>query len=103
IQQTAANPFMIALGDEKTGSNRVSLGGGINSIGGTLGPLLIALALFGSSSFSEEEIPDLDLSKVILLYVFVGLLFLSVAALFFFSKNLPNHEMDGQKENTGEM
>lgn len=103
IQQTAANPFMIALGDEKTGSNRVSLGGGINSIGGTLGPLLIALALFGSASFSEDEIPDLDLSKVILLYVFVGLLFLSVAALFFFSKKLPNHEMDGQKENTGEM
>lgn len=103
IQQTAANPFMIALGDEKTGSNRVSLGGGINSIGGTLGPLLVGLALFGSTSFSTAEIPNLNLSKVILLYVFVGLLFLSVAALFFLSKKLPNDEMDGQREDASEL
>lgn len=103
IQQTAANPFMIALGDEKTGANRVSLGGGINSIGGTLGPLLVAMALFGSTSFSTSDIPNLDLSKVILLYVFVGLLFLSVAALFYFSKNLPAHEMDGQREDASEL
>ncbi len=103
IQQTAANPFMIALGDEKTGSNRVSLGGGINSIGGTLGPLLVGLALFGSTSFSTEEIPNLNLSKVILLYVFVGLLFLSVAALFYMSKKLPNDEMDGQREDASEL
>lgn len=103
IQQTAANPFMIALGDEKTGANRVSLGGGINSIGGTLGPLLLGLALFGSTSFSTEDIPNLNLSKVILLYVFVGLLFLSVAALFYFSKKLPNDEMDGQKEDASEL
>ncbi len=103
IQQTAANPFMIALGDEKTGSNRVSLGGGINSIGGTLGPLLVGLALFGSTKFSTEEIPNLNLSKVILLYVFVGLLFLSVAALFYMSKKLPNDEMDGQREDASEL
>lgn len=103
IQQTAANPFMIALGDEKTGSNRVSLGGGVNSIGGTLGPLLIALALFGSTSFSTNDIPNLDLSKVIVLYIFVGLLFLSVATLFYFSKNLPNDEIDGQREESSEL
>lgn len=103
IQQTAANPFMIALGDEKTGSNRVSLGGGINSVGGTLGPILIALALFGSTTFAEEDIPGLNLSKVMLLYVFVGLLFLSVATLFYFSKHLPNDEMDGKKEDASEL
>jgi len=103
IQQTAANPFMIALGDEKTGSNRVSLGGGINSVGGTLGPLLVAIALFGSTSFNEADIPNLHLSKVMLLYIFVGLLFLSVAALFYFSKNLPHDEMDGQREDASEL
>lgn len=98
IQQTAANPFMIALGDEKTGSNRVSLGGGINSIGGSLGPLLIAIALFGTTSISTKDIPNLDLSKVTILYAFVGLLFLSVAGLFYASKKLPHDEMDGKKE-----
>src|SRR5690554_5485078 len=38
LQQTAANPFAISLGDEKTGASRVNLGGGINSLGTTIGP-----------------------------------------------------------------
>lgn len=103
IQQIAANPFMIALGDEKTGSNRVSLGGGINSIGGTLGPLLVGYALFGSTSFATENISKLSLSTVMWLYLGVGLLFLFVAGLFYFSKTLPSNEMDGQKEDASEL
>src|ERR1051325_6297681 len=31
LQQTAANPFAVLLGDPKTGASRVNLGGGINS------------------------------------------------------------------------
>ena len=42
LQQTAANPFMIALGDPKTGSNRINLGGAINSLGTTLGLKVLA-------------------------------------------------------------
>ncbi|TXI87049.1 MAG: MFS transporter, partial [Crocinitomicaceae bacterium] len=53
LQQTSANPFMISLGDESTGSNRVSLGGGINSLGTTIGPLVVAFALFGAGSMSD--------------------------------------------------
>lgn len=90
LQQTAANPFMISLGDESTGSNRISLGGGINSLGTTIGPLVVALALFGSASVSEEDIQSLGLDKVILLYICVGLLFVGIAALFGFSKKLPS-------------
>ena len=94
LQQTSANPFMISLGDESTGSNRVSLGGGINSLGTTIGPLVVAFALFGAGSMSDEMIQSLSMDKVIILYVFVGLLFLGIAALFKFSKKLP----DGKKE-----
>lgn len=91
LQQTSANPFMIALGDEATGSNRINLGGGINSLGTTIGPLIVALALFGTTaSISDEMIASLSLSKVILLYVFVGLLFIATASLFGFSKKVPN-------------
>jgi FHS family L-fucose permease-like MFS transporter len=94
LQQTSANPFMISLGDESTGSNRVSLGGGINSLGTTIGPLIVAFALFGAGSMSDEMIQSLSMDKVIILYVFVGLLFLGIAALFHFSKKLPS----GKKE-----
>ena len=90
LQQTSANPFMISLGDETTGSNRINLGGGINSLGTTIGPLVVALALFGTaSSISDEMIKGLSLSKVIILYGCVGALFLGIAILFSFSKKLP--------------
>lgn len=95
LQQTAANPFMISLGDEKTGSNRINLGGGINSFGTTIGPVVVSLALFGSSAaVSDEMISQLSLSKVIVLYACVGCLFLGVAALFGFSKKVPAGKMD---------
>lgn len=99
LQQTSANPFMIALGDESTGSNRISLGGGINSLGTTLGPLIVALALFGTASaINDDMIKSLSLSKVIVLYAFVGILFLGVASMLFFSKKMPN----GISEESGE-
>ncbi|RAR48887.1 MFS transporter [Flavobacterium lacus] len=91
LQQTAANPFAILLGDPKTGTSRVNLGGGINSFGTTIGPLIVAFALFGSAaSVSDDQIKNLGLDKVILLYVGVGILFLVAAALFFFSKKVPD-------------
>jgi len=90
LQQTAANPFAILLGDPKTGASRVNLGGGINSFGTTIGPLIVAFALFGTAaSVTDEEIAGLALNKVIYLYVGVGLLFIAAAALFYFSKKVP--------------
>jgi len=91
LQQTAANPFAIILGDEKTGASRVNLGGGINSLGTTIGPLVVAFALFGTTAaVSGDQIKQLSLEKVVMLYVFVGLLFVGAAALFYFSKKLPD-------------
>jgi len=90
LQQTAANPFAILLGNPKTGADRVNLGGGINSLGTTIGPILVAFALFGSAkAVSEEQIQSLPLDKVVILYLGVGLLFIASAALFYFSKKVP--------------
>ena len=91
LQQTAANPFAILLGDPKTGTSRVNLGGGINSFGTTIGPLIVGIALFGTAaSMSDQQIKNLGLDKVVLLYIFVGLLFVIAAALFYFSKKVPD-------------
>jgi FHS family L-fucose permease-like MFS transporter len=90
LQQTAAQPFAINLGDPATGTSRVTLGGAINSFGTTIGPLLVALALFGTTAaITDEQIAALSLSKVILLYTAVGGLFVAAAALFYFSKKVP--------------
>ena len=90
LQQTAANPFAIILGDPATGSNRINLGGSINSLGTTIGPLIIGIALFGSAKdISDEQIASLSLDKVLILYSCVGVLFLAAAGLFNFSKKVP--------------
>jgi MFS transporter, FHS family, L-fucose permease len=90
LQQTAAQPFAISLGDPVTGTGRVNLGGGINSFGTAIGPIVVAFALFGTTAaITDEKIQALSLSKVIILYSCVGALFIGAAALFYFSKKVP--------------
>ena len=48
LQQIAANPLAIVIGDPKTGAQRLTLAGGINNFGTTIGPLLVSVAIFGS-------------------------------------------------------
>lgn len=91
LQQTAAQPFAITLGDPATGTSRVNLGGGVNSFGTMIGPIVVALALFGTTAaIDDDKINSLGLDKVIILYAGVGLLFIAAAALFYFSKKVPS-------------
>lgn len=91
LQQTAAQPFAISMGDPATGTSRVNLTGGVNSFGTTIGPIVVAFALFGTTAaITDEKIQSLSLGSVILLYSGVGALFLIAAAIFFFSKKLPS-------------
>src|SRR5689334_4946428 len=57
LQQTAAQPFAISLGDPATGTNRVNFGGGINSFGTAIGPLVVAFVLFGTAA-GASNLPD---------------------------------------------
>ncbi len=99
LQQTAANPFAISLGDESTASNRLNLAGGINSFGTTIGPIVFALALLGTTRMDSSLIAKLSLSSVQWLYVVVGFAFLAAALLFKFSKKLPEMKADATIEN----
>lgn len=90
LQQTAAQPFAITLGDPATGTSRVTLGGAINSFGTTIGPIIVAFALFGTTkAITDAQIAGLSLSKVIILYSCVGALFVGAASMFYFSKKVP--------------
>ena len=92
LQQTAANPFAVSLGDPTTGSNRLNLAGGVNSFGTAIGPILIAFVLFGSASEVNWDI--IELSSVQGLYIAVAIAFLLVAGFFYVSKNLPDAKND---------
>ncbi|MET0635210.1 MAG: MFS transporter [Chitinophagaceae bacterium] len=86
LQQTAANTLAVIMGDPKTGSQRLSLAGGINNFGTTIGPLIVSIAIFGSVSGATSKA---DIQSIKTPYLILGLAFLIVAIIFKISK-VPN-------------
>ncbi len=86
LQQIAANPLAVNLGNPKEGNMRLSLAGGINNIGTTIGPVIVAFAIFGKVSSGETA---LNLEAVKIPYLVLGAAFLLVAIIFKFS-NIPD-------------
>lgn len=87
LQQTVANPLAIALGPITTGSQRLTLAGGINNFGTTIGPLIVSYAIFGAASSENTEA---SIESVKIPYLILGAAFLVVAVLLKMS-SLPNH------------
>jgi len=94
LQQTAAQPFAIALGDSATGSHRLNLAGGINSLGTTLGPIIVSFFLFGTVGSQQTEVTVTNINN---LYMIVAAVFAAVALFFSFSK-LPSGKNDEKFE-----
>ena len=87
LQQTAANPLAIVMGDPKTGAQRLSLAGGINNFGTTIGPLLVSFAIFGSVTANTEAVASIESVKTP--YLILGAVFILAAIIFRFS-SVPN-------------
>jgi MFS transporter, FHS family, L-fucose permease len=94
LQQTAAQPFAILLGDPATGSHRLNLAGGVNSLGTTLGPIIISFFLFGSVGGVHKEVTVTNIDNF---YILVACVFAAVALFFTFSK-LPDGKDDAKFE-----
>ena len=86
LQQIAANPLAIVMGDPKTGSQRLTMAGGINNLGTTIGPLIVSFAIFGSVAAANK---DASIESVKIPYLILGLAFALVAILIKFS-SVPN-------------
>lgn len=107
LQQTAANPLAIVLGDPKTGSQRLIMAGGVNNFGTTIGPLIVSFAIFGT--LATDGIPAVaSIESVKIPYLVLGVAFIVVALFFKFSSlpnkidleddaHLPLHETGGKK------
>ena len=86
LQQIAANPLAIVMGDPRTGSQRLTMAGGVNNFGTTIGPLLVSLAIFGSVAAGGT---DASIESVKTPYLVLGLAFILVAVFLKFS-NVPD-------------
>jgi FHS family L-fucose permease-like MFS transporter len=94
LQQTAANPFVIALGSPETGASRLNFAGAVNNFGGLMGPVIVGVMLFGTTKGANTTV---EISSVNNLYYALAGLFLAVAAFFWFS-NLPKVTSDEKIE-----
>jgi FHS family L-fucose permease-like MFS transporter len=104
LQQIAANPLAVVIGDPKTGSQRLSMAGGINNFGTTIGPLLVSFAIFGSVSSGNVEA---SIESVKTPYLILGVAFVLVAVFFKFS-SIPNkidldHVAEEESENSSKV
>lgn len=87
LQQIAANPLAIVMGDPATGAQRLTMAGGVNNFGTTIGPLLVSLAIFGSVSSGNTSA---SIESVKTPYLVLGVVFVLVALFIKFS-GVPNH------------
>lgn len=99
LQQIAANPLAIQMGDPSKGNIRLSMAGGINNVGTTIGPVIVSFAIFGGLSNSETT---LDLKAVQTPYLFLGLAFV-VAAIFFRFSSVPDRIEGSSSEGAGKI
>lgn len=83
VQQIVANPLAIKMGSVNTGAHRLTMAGGINSLGTTIGPIILGIALFGGDN---DGTTNLNLDEVKLPFVILGVAFLLVAVFLLFSK-----------------
>jgi FHS family L-fucose permease-like MFS transporter len=103
LQQTAANPFVVALGTPATGTHRLNLAGGVNNFGSIWGPVVISLILFGSAS---NKLPAalVKITAINNAYLILAALFVAVAIFFWVSK-LPtvtsNEQIESSKKTYG--
>lgn len=87
LQQIAANPLAIVMGDPSTGAQRLTMAGGINNFGTTIGPLIVSIAIFGSVAAGGTEA---SIESVKTPYLVLGAVFILVAVFLYFS-SVPNH------------
>jgi len=91
ILQVAANPYVAALGPDKTAASRLNLAQAANSLGTTVGPIIGAALILGAATADASAVQGPYLSLAVLLLV--------VAIMFRFIK-LPRIASVENEENS---
>jgi FHS family L-fucose permease-like MFS transporter len=111
ILQVAANPYVTALGEERTASSRLNLSQAFNSLGTAIAPALGAIFILSDNIKNSEEIKLLDetakeiyysseASAVKMPFLFLAISLILLALVVLFSK-LPQILNTAVKSNYG--
>lgn len=113
ILETAANPYIIAMGPEETGTRRLNLAQSFNPIGSIMGVVvskLFILSKLNTASAQERAVMDLqelqaiqtgELNAVTMTYVAVGLILVVTWILIATNRNMPKSAEAGGPLNLG--
>ncbi|WP_289106189.1 sugar MFS transporter [uncultured Pseudoalteromonas sp.] len=93
VLQVSANPYVSALGPEKTASSRLNLAQALNALGTTVGPYVGGILFFGTAGTLAASAATAESVKVP--YLMLAAALLIIAIVFAFIK-LP--EIEGHKE-----
>ena len=88
LQQTSANPLVLNLGDVARGSARLNFAGSVNSLGTTLGPILVSLVLFGKMIATDADKQAASISSINTLYIILAIAF-GIAVLIMLVSRIP--------------
>nr|WP_240916849.1 sugar MFS transporter [Pseudoalteromonas sp. Z1A8] len=97
VLQVSANPYVAALGPEKTASSRLNLAQALNALGTTVGPYVGGLLFFGTAGSLAASAATAESVKVP--YLMLAGALLLIAIIFAFIK-LPEIEAHKEENNT---
>ncbi|MCD8540400.1 MAG: MFS transporter, partial [Leadbetterella sp.] len=109
--ETAANPYAARLGPEETATTRLNLAQSFNGLAATVGPFLGTFFILSGKEFSAEELALMPEAEKISYftaeaasvkgpYLYIGIILLVLALLFYFMK-FPEIEENGKKDEPG--
>ena len=83
VLQVSANPYVAALGPEKTASSRLNLAQALNSLGTTIGPYVGGILFFGAAGTLSVNAASAESVKVPYLMLAGALMTIAVVFAFF--------------------
>ncbi len=110
--ETAANPYVTALGDPETATKRLNLAQSFNGLGAFIAAMFLSKLVLSGNDYTRETLPadyaggwegfiQAETDAMKLPYLILAGMLLLIAVIFIFSK-LPKVE-DEEKEQTGKL
>ena len=110
--ETAANPYVTALGDPQTAPRRLNLAQSFNGLGAFIAAMFLSKLILSGSTYTRDTLPadypggwdayiQVETDAMKLPYMVLALLLVVIAVVFIFSR-LPKIGEEGQKVKEGE-
>ncbi|MBB1386069.1 L-fucose:H+ symporter permease [Pseudoalteromonas sp. SG45-5] len=98
VLQVSANPYVAALGPEKTASSRLNLAQALNSLGTTVGPYVGGLLFFGTAGTLAASAATAESVKVPYLMLAAALLIIAIVFAFIKLPEIESHKGENNQQ-----